>query len=100
MGTLGVTGDCSQEEHLSVGGARMAPSRGGGTGAVMHYNKSLTALHGAWELGWLLSTVSNPHGGAGPFPTHGAQSWGRGVPQRVGKQLPSATGRACRGARL
>lgn len=32
MGTLGVTGDCSQEEHLSGGGARMAPSRGGERG--------------------------------------------------------------------
>lgn len=99
MGTLGVTGDCSQEDTCR-GGGKDGTKQGGGTGAVMYYNKSLTALHGAWELGWLLSTVSNPHGGAGPFPTHGAQSWGRGVPQRVGKQLPSATGRACRGARL
>lgn len=30
MGTLGVTGDCSQEEHLSVGGGKDGTKQGGG----------------------------------------------------------------------
>lgn len=65
------------------------------TWAVMHYNKGLTALQGARELGWLLSMILNQHKGAGPFATHGAQPWGRGSHgQRASSSLQPQAGPA------
>lgn len=48
MGTLGVTGDCSQEEHLSGGGQGWHQAGGGNGGCDVLQQKSHSS---PWSLG-------------------------------------------------